>query len=92
MIGLSLSIAADKSIKDLQKQYGSNFKMESIRGDDVSNTLLWEQTNNEDSPYPQHRYKGPLVDDELIENVMGVSGITSFCKETASGNSSLTAL
>lgn len=82
MIGLSLSIAADKSIKDLQKQYGSNFKIESIRDNDVSNTMLWEQTNNEDSPYPQHRYKGPLVDDELIENVMGVSGITSFCKET----------
>lgn len=85
MIGLSLSIAADKSIKDLQKQYGSNFKMESIRGDDVSNTMLWEQTNNEDSPYPQHRYKGPLVDDELIEKVMEVKGINSYCKEAELG-------
>ena len=82
MIGLSLSIAAGKSIKDLQKQYGSNFKIESIRDNDVSNTMLWEQTNNEDSPYPQYRYKGPLVDDELINNVMEVKGINSYCKET----------
>lgn len=80
MIGITVWQGSRNGMKELQKTYGNSFKIKAIIPQNAEDERLWEQVGKVQG-YPQYRYKGSLVNDELIERIMKVDGVTEYCKE-----------
>lgn len=80
MIGITVWQGSRNEMKELQKTYGNSFKIKAIIPQNAEDERLWEQVGKVQG-YPQYRYKGSLVNDELIERIMKVDGVTEYCKE-----------
>ena len=55
-------------MKELQMTYGNSFKVTAIIPKTVEDKRLWEETGDQPG-YPQYRYKGSKVYDELIRRI-----------------------
>ena len=83
LLGLTIWGGSQDGMRELQKTYGNSFTVKAIIPQNVEDKSLWEQTG--DTPgFEQYRYKGSLVDDELIDKVGDVEGVTDVCKEAKS--------
>lgn len=83
MLGLAIWKGSQDGMQELQKAYGNSFTVKAIIPQNAEDKNLWEQTG--DIPgFEQYRYKGSIVDDELIDKVMEVEGVTDVCKEAKS--------
>ena len=83
MLGLAIWKGSQDGMQELQKTYGNSFTIKAIIPQNAEDKNLWEQTG--DIPgFEQYRYKGSIVDDELIDKVMEVEGVTDVCKEAKS--------
>ena len=83
MLGLAIWKGSQDGMQELQKAYGNSFTVKAIIPQNAEDKNLWEQTG--DIPgFEQYRYKGLIVDDELIDKVMEVEGVTDVCKEAKS--------
>ena len=80
MIGITVWQGSRNGMKELQKTYGNSFTIKAIIPKSAEDERLWEQVGKVPG-YPQYRYKGSLVNDELIERIMKVDGVTEYCKE-----------
>lgn len=80
MIGITVWQGSRNGMKELQKTYGNSFKIKAIIPQNAEDERLWEQVGKVQG-YPQYRYKGSLVNEELIERIMKVDGVTEYCKE-----------
>ena len=80
MIGITVWQGSRNGMKELQKTYGNSFKIKAIIPQNAEDERLWEQVGKVQG-YPQYRYKGSLVNDELIERIVKVDGVTEYCKE-----------
>ncbi len=80
LIGFVIWQGSQNGMKELQKTYGNSFRVEAVLPTNIEDASLWEQTGNIPG-YEQYRYKGSIVDDELINKIMEVEGVIDVCKE-----------
>lgn len=80
LIGMVVWKGSRDEMKELQMTYGNSFKVTAIIPKTAEDKRLWEETGDQPG-YPQYRYKGSKVDDELIRRIREVEGLTAYCKE-----------
>ena len=80
LIGFVIWQGSQNGMKELQRTYGNSFTIKAIIPQNAEDTSLWDKTGNIPG-FEQYRYKGSIVDDELIGKVMELEGVTDVCKE-----------
>ena len=80
LIGMVVWKGSRDEMKELQMTYGNSFKVTAIIPKTAEDKRLWEETGDQPG-YPQYRYKGSKVDDELIRRIREVEGVTAYRKE-----------